>query len=64
MHLVDDGKFNLNGKMADYLPGFKKSNKADLLWRDVLTHQARLKAWIPFWMDTKNPDGYVETQNV
>ncbi|AUD07531.1 glycoside hydrolase family 3 N-terminal domain-containing protein [Spirosoma pollinicola] len=57
MHLVDDGKFNLNGKMADYLPGFKKSNKADLLWRDVLTHQARLKAWIPFWMDTKNPDG-------
>ncbi|GAB2524144.1 glycoside hydrolase family 3 N-terminal domain-containing protein [Spirosoma aerophilum] len=57
MHLVDDGKFNLDGKMADYLPGFKKSNKADLLWRDVLTHQARLKAWIPFWMDTKNPDG-------
>ena len=57
MRLVDEGKFNLNGKMADYLPDFKKSNKADLLWRDVLTHQARLKAWIPFWMDTKNPDG-------
>ena len=57
MRLVDEGKFNLNGKMVDYLPGFKKSNKADLLWRDVLTHQARLKAWIPFWMDTKNPDG-------
>ncbi|MFD2570994.1 glycoside hydrolase family 3 N-terminal domain-containing protein [Spirosoma soli] len=56
MRLVDQGKFNLNGKMADYLPEFKKSNKADLLWRDVLTHQARLKAWIPFWMDTKNPD--------
>ncbi|WP_461081283.1 glycoside hydrolase family 3 N-terminal domain-containing protein [Spirosoma flavus] len=57
MKLVDEGKFNLNGKMADYLPDFKKSNKADLVWRDVLTHQARLKAWIPFWMDTKNPDG-------
>lgn len=57
MHLVDDGKFNLDGKMADYLPDFRKSNKADLRWRDVLTHQARLKAWIPFWMDTKNPDG-------
>lgn len=57
MRLVDEGKFNLDGKMADYLPGFKKSNKADLLWRDVLTHQARLKAWIPFWQDTKNPDG-------
>ncbi|GAB3773558.1 glycoside hydrolase family 3 N-terminal domain-containing protein [Spirosoma horti] len=57
MHLVDDGKFNLDGKMADYLPSFKKSNKADLHWRDVLTHQAGLKAFIPFWMDTKNPDG-------
>jgi CubicO group peptidase (beta-lactamase class C family) len=57
MRLVDEGKFNLDGKMADYLPGFKKSNKANLVWRDVLTHQARLKAWIPFWMDTKNPDG-------
>lgn len=57
MRLVDEGKFNLNGKMGDYLPSFKKSNKANLLWRDVLTHQARLKAWIPFWMDTKNPDG-------
>ncbi|WP_460937575.1 glycoside hydrolase family 3 N-terminal domain-containing protein [Spirosoma humi] len=57
MHLVDDGKFNLDGKMADYLPSFKKSNKADLRWRDVLTHQAGLKAFIPFWMDTKNPDG-------
>jgi beta-N-acetylhexosaminidase len=57
MRLVDEGKFNVDGKMADYLPGFKKSNKADLVWRDVLTHQARLKAWIPFWMDTKEKDG-------
>ncbi|QJW88642.1 serine hydrolase [Spirosoma taeanense] len=57
MRLVDEGKFNIDGKMADYLPSFKKSNKANLVWRDVLTHQARLKAWIPFWRDTKNPDG-------
>ena len=56
MKLVDEGKFNLDGKMADYLPGFKKSNKADLVWRDVLTHQARLKAWIPFWRDAMNED--------
>ncbi|GAB3571833.1 glycoside hydrolase family 3 N-terminal domain-containing protein [Spirosoma luteolum] len=57
MRLVDEKKFNLDGKMGDYLPDFKKSNKADLGWRDVLTHQARLKAWIPFWQTTKNPDG-------
>ncbi|WP_338876053.1 glycoside hydrolase family 3 N-terminal domain-containing protein [Spirosoma sp. SC4-14] len=57
MKLVDEGKFNLDGKMVDYLPFLKKSNKADLVWRDVLTHQARLKAWIAFWKDTKNEDG-------
>ncbi|WP_077923265.1 glycoside hydrolase family 3 N-terminal domain-containing protein [Spirosoma sp. 209] len=57
MRMVDEGKFNVDGKMADYLPFLKKSNKANLVWRDVLTHQARLKAWIPFWRDTKNEDG-------
>ena len=57
MRLVDEGKFNLNRTMADYLPFLRKSNKADLHWRDVLTHQARLKAFIPFWVETKNPDG-------
>ena len=57
MHLVDEGKFNLNTTMAAYLPDYGKSNKADIGWRDVLTHQARLKAWIPFWRETVNPDG-------
>lgn len=57
MKLVDDGKFDLDTTMATYLPFLKKSNKAKLIWRDVLTHQAQLKAWIPFWKDTKNPDG-------
>ncbi len=57
MRMVDEGKFNLDGTMGEYLPGYKKSNKADIRWRDVLTHQARLKAWIPFWRDAKNADG-------
>jgi len=57
MKLVDEGKFDLDTTMATYLPFLKKSNKAKLIWRDVLTHQAQLKAWIPFWKDTKNPDG-------
>ncbi len=57
MRLVDAGKFDLNGTMGQYLPTYRKSNKDTLRWRDVLTHQAKLKAWIPFWMTTKNPDG-------
>ncbi|MEZ0486818.1 glycoside hydrolase family 3 N-terminal domain-containing protein [Fibrella aquatica] len=57
MRLVDAGKFNIDGTMGEYLPGYKKSNKDTVRFRDVLTHQAKLKAWIPFWQDTKNPDG-------
>lgn len=57
MKLVDENKFNLDGHMVDYLPWLKKSNKADLRWRDVLTHQARLKAFLVFWKNMKEPDG-------
>ncbi|WP_428666247.1 glycoside hydrolase family 3 N-terminal domain-containing protein [Runella sp.] len=55
--LHSEGKFNLDGTMKDYLPDYKNSNKADLVWRQVLTHQAGLKAFIAFWRDTKNADG-------
>lgn len=48
MKLVDAGKFDLNRKMSFYYPDFVNTNKQDILIRDVLTHQARLKpgvAW-------------------
>jgi beta-N-acetylhexosaminidase len=57
MSLYDQKKFDLDGTMKDYLPDFEKSNKADLNWRKVLTHSARLKAWIQFWREAKKPDG-------
>lgn len=56
MRLVDLGKFDVNATMSAYLPDYRKSNKANVVWRDVLTHQARLKAWIPFWRETKEGD--------
>lgn len=57
MSLYDQKKFDLDATMKDYLPDFKKSNKADLTWRRVLTHSARLKSYIMFWKEAKNPDG-------
>ena len=52
MRLSDEGKFDLNKTLNDYLPKmFKRSNKRDLTFREILTHQARLKAWIPFWQE-------------
>lgn len=49
IRLAGEGKLNLDGKMSDYLPFLRNSNKEQLLIRDVLTHQARLPAVIPLW---------------
>lgn len=57
LSLYDQGKFELDATMKDYLPFLKKSNKADLTWRRVLTHSARLKSWIQFWREAQKPDG-------
>ncbi|MCX6258640.1 MAG: serine hydrolase [Bacteroidia bacterium] len=52
MRLYEQGKFSLDKKMMDYLPFLKKSNKKKMLVMDVLTHQARLQPWIPFYLTT------------
>ncbi len=57
MSLWDQKKFDLDKHMKDYLPTFKNSNKADLVWRKVLTHSAGLKSYIKFWSEAQNPDG-------
>jgi CubicO group peptidase (beta-lactamase class C family) len=51
MRMEDEGKFTLNTTMGELVPAWANSNKASLVYKDIFTHQARLKAWIPFWMD-------------
>jgi beta-N-acetylhexosaminidase len=56
MLLNSEGKFSVENKLGDYLPDFRKTNKGDLLMKDLLTHQAGLKDWIPFWKETVRAD--------
>ncbi len=51
MKWLDEGKFKLDEGWSKLVPELQNSNKADLKYLDILTHQAKLKAWIPFWMD-------------
>jgi len=51
MKWQDEGKFHLEEGWSKLVPALEHSNKSDLKYLDILTHQARLKAWIPFWMD-------------
>jgi beta-glucosidase-like glycosyl hydrolase/CubicO group peptidase (beta-lactamase class C family) len=52
MKLYEEKRINLDARMSDYLPLLKKSNKKKIKLKDVLTHQARLQPWIPFYLST------------
>ena len=57
MKLHEEGTFELDGTLADHLPKFKRSNKKDIPYYDILTHQARFQPWIPFWRNTLRKNG-------
>lgn len=50
--LTDQGKIMLDGKLSDYLLYLRGTNKESLGLRDVLTHQAGLEPWIPYYENT------------
>jgi len=61
MYLKDQGKLNLEEKVAAYLPELARTNKRDMTVRDVLLHQAGLKPGIPTWERTVNSNGLKPT---
>lgn len=52
MMLVEHGFIDLDKKLSFYLPGLKNTNKEDLIIRDILSHQAGLIAYHPYWANT------------
>src|SRR5690606_25379309 len=57
MKLKAEGKFDEGNTLGTYLPMTRGSNKEQLVYRDILTHQAKLKSWISFWQATKRKNG-------
>ena len=52
MYLYENHKIKLEDKLSDYLPWLKKTNKENLIVRDVMLHQAGLVPFIPFYKAT------------
>ena len=52
MKLYDEGRLNPDDNLGKYLPFLTGSNKSNLVIRDVMTHQAGLQDWIPFYKST------------
>jgi beta-N-acetylhexosaminidase len=56
MYLYERGKIDIDNTLDQYLSALEKSNLGKLKIRDVLTHTAGLKAWIPFYQTTIQDD--------
>ncbi|MCH2230294.1 MAG: serine hydrolase [Crocinitomicaceae bacterium] len=53
MHMESEGKFNLDGKLSDYLPALtQRSAYGNINIKAMMSHQAGLKPWIPFYVTT------------
>lgn len=52
LFMHDHGLIDINKKASVYLPELKASNKADFTLKDILTHQAGLWPFLPFWAQT------------
>ncbi len=57
MKLWGEGRFDLDAPLSQYLPEFKKSNKGNLSYREMLSHQAGLKPYIVYWQNTLKKNG-------
>ncbi|MFL5773092.1 MAG: glycoside hydrolase family 3 N-terminal domain-containing protein [Flavisolibacter sp.] len=55
MKLYEQGKFDLNKTLGDYLPFTRGTDKAQLKITDVLLHQAGLNPYISFYKTTIDP---------
>ena len=52
MFMVEKGLIDINKKVSFYLPELRESNKKDFIIKDILTHQAGLWPFLPFWAQT------------
>lgn len=47
--LIDQGKINLDDSVSMHLDAFKESNKSGVTIRQLLSHNAGLRSYVPFW---------------
>ncbi len=60
--LKDEGQLSYDQPLFTYTKKAVGTNKANLTLREILAHQAGLKAWIPFYKETLNEEMYPSSQ--
>lgn len=57
MKLYDNGLIDLNKTLADFFPYLKGKAHGNLKLIEIMTHQAGLKSWVPFYQVTVDKNG-------
>jgi len=52
MQLVDRDVITMESTLSELLPDYRGSNKSNITLKRMLSHYARFKAWIPFYVNT------------
>ncbi|NER13999.1 serine hydrolase [Leptobacterium flavescens] len=52
MKMEEEGRLSMETPLKEMLPEAKGTNKEDITLREMLSHYARLKAWIPYYLRT------------
>ena len=58
MKAFDDGKFRLDDKASEYIPGLRGGDKADITFRDLLYHETGMPASLNMWYMMMDPNTY------
>jgi len=52
MKLSENNKIDIDEKISSYLPYLRNSDKKDIVIRELMSHQAMLQPWIPYYRST------------
>ena len=58
MKAYDDGKFSLDDKASQYIPGLRDGDKEDITFRDLLYHETGMPASLNMWYMMMDPKSY------
>ena len=58
MKAYDDGKFRLDDKASEYIPGLRDGDKEDITFRDLLYHETGMPASLNMWYMMMDPKTY------
>jgi len=61
MKLYEDSLMDVKKTLSYYLPELDTTNKAHMTIEEIMSHQARLEPWIPFYLNTLSEDFVLDT---